>query len=203
MYMKKKILKEDATGVFNTIMVSMVALPTVIYLISQIKKGAKKLMGIEDENRFDKLLKDKEFVKDLTKIIQDEGGIYEFLDKIVPLVANGDWDANNFWSYKSISFAQNVAGKNIPRIIKEILNTPSFKKFAQKEKLSKSDIEGFGNGWYFVLTNPNFRKRYAEMLKNAGEDIDNAYRDMTDKEKRKFFNLDHKINLKNLLPKNK
>jgi len=197
--MKKKILTE-ATPDYSGIILGTAALGTLVYFL---RDSIKKWFNIEDEPlRGERLFKDRDFVLDLKKIIIEEGGIYEFLDLIRPLIANGDWDANNFWSYKSISFAKNVAGKHIPRIIKKILDTPGFKKFAKKEGLKDKDFEAWGNGFYFVLTSYGFRKMLHQALVDVGDDAEFAYREMTDKEKRKFFSLDHKINLKSLLPNN-
>ncbi|MFM7646113.1 MAG: hypothetical protein ACKO41_05295, partial [Sphingomonadales bacterium] len=138
-----------------------------------------------------RLFADRDFVLDLKKILIEEGGIYEFLDKILPLVKNGNWDANNYWSYKSITFAKHIAGQHIPRIIQKILDSPGFKEFAKKEGLRKKDLKAWGNGFYFVLTSFSFRKTFHNALIDVGDDAEFVYRDMTEEEKRKFFNLDH------------
>lgn len=198
--MKKKILTEAVAPDLSPFVYGAAALGTIIYFL---RDSLKKWLKIKDTpSAGERLFKDKDFVLDLKKIIIEEGGIYEFLDLIRPLIANGDWDANNFWSYKSISFAKNVAGKHIPRIIQKILDTPGFKKFAKQEGLKDKDFEAWGNGFYFVLTGHRFRKLLHKALVDVGDDAEFAYREMTDKEKRKFFSLDHKINLKSLLPNN-
>ena len=187
-----------------------VILPAALWLANQLRKSTTKWWTGEDENSMDFLFKDKEFIKDLTKVIEDEGGIYDFLDKVKPKLYPstkqriGDYDPDTMWilgGYKGIGFIQNVANKNIPVIIDKILASKSFKKYADKYKYSKREIDSFGNGLYFVLTDPSFKKNYAKMLKDVGEDVSHATREMTDKEKRKFFNLDDdKISLKSLIP---
>jgi hypothetical protein len=65
--------------------------------------------------------------------------------KMRPYIAHGNWNMNSTWSYKSASFAKNIAGEYAKPIIESILSSSSFKDFSKKEKLSSSEIESFRN----------------------------------------------------------
>jgi hypothetical protein len=183
MYMERKFLKESNS--LEWILLAGAFTPAAIWIANGLRKTIKKwFTGIGgNDDIFELMFKDKEFIKELTRIIEEEGGIYDFLDK-------------------GKLFIQNVANKNIPVIIDKILSSSSFKKYITKYKLEKKDIQSFGDGLYFILTNPDFKRNYSQMLQDVGEDITHATRAMNDREKRKFFNLDDgKISLKSLLPK--
>ena len=75
-------------------------------------------------------------------------------------------------------------------VIKDAGRHANFSFKVQKTKVGGDSKADFENGLYFVITDPNFRRVYTKMLKDAGEDTTLATRDMTDKEKMKFFNLD-------------
>ena len=203
MYMERKFLKESNS--LEWILLAGAFTPAAIWIANGLRKTIKKwFTGIGgNDDIFELMFKDKEFIKELTRIIEEEGGIYDFLDKVKPKIT--DWDASTMWQmggYKGKLFIQNVANKNIPVIIDKILSSSSFKKYITKYKLEKKDIQSFGDGLYFILTNPDFKRNYSQMLQDVGEDITHATRAMNDREKRKFFNLDDgKISLKYLLPK--
>jgi|LauGreDrversion4_2_1035121.scaffolds.fasta_scaffold49630_4 hypothetical protein len=210
MYMeRKKVIKELHPSTVNALIAGTTVLPLAAYVVWRTIDYLGDKLGIK-ANPFKDLLKNKQFVKELAEIIEDEGGIYDFLDKVKPKMKPGrDYDAQVLWNLggiNSTTFINNVAGKNAPRIVNRIMDTPIVKSFfrpgGKKTKVGSDSKADFENGLYYVITDPQFRRVYTKMLKDAGEDITLATRDMTDREKQKFFNLDDgKISLKSLLPK--
>jgi hypothetical protein len=87
------------------------------------------------------------------------------MDKLRPLIPHQDWGHNNFMSVRSFSF-KIVAGNYARPIIETII---------------KSD--GFN---VLIL----FLKTHRSLLANAGLETNFANREMTDEEKRRFFNFD-------------
>lgn len=181
----------------NLIILLVTVIPVAVFLVWRTLDYLGDKLGIK-ANPFKDLLKNKQFVKELAEIIEDEGGIYDFLDKVKPKMKPGrDYDAQVLWNLggiNSTTFINNVAGKNAPRIVNRIMDTPIVKSFfradGKKSKYGGRIKADFENGLYFVITDPNFRRVYTKMLKDAGEDTTLATRYMTDKEKMKFFNLD-------------
>lgn len=210
MYMeRKKVIKELHPSTVNALIAGTTILPLAAYVVWNTIDYLRDKLGLK-ANPFKDLLKNKQFIKALAEIIEDEGGIHDFLDKVKPkLIPGRQYDAQVLWNLggiNSTTFINNVAGKNAPRIVNRIMDTPIVKSFfradGMKTKVGSYHKKAFENGLYFVITDPEFRRVYTKMLKDAGEDITLATRDMTDKEKRKFFNLDDgKISLKSLLPK--
>jgi len=179
------------------IIAATAVLPLAAWVVYRTIDWLGDKLGIK-ANPFKDLLKNKQFAKELSLIIEDEGGIYDFLDKVKPkLIPGRQYDAQVLWNLGGIysyTFINNVAGKDAPRIVKIIMNSQIVKSYfradGKKTKVGGDSKADFENGLYFVITDPNFRRVYAKMLKDAGEDTTSATRDMTDKEKMKFFNPD-------------
>ena len=181
----------------NLIILLVTVVPVAVFIVWRTIDYLGDKLGIK-ANPFKDLLKNKQFAKELSLIIEDEGGIYDFLDKVKPkLIPGRQYDAQVLWNLGGIysyTFINNVAGKDAPRIVKIIMNSQIVKSYfradGKKTKVGSYHKKAFENGLYFVITDPEFRRVYTKMLKDAGEDTTLATRDMTDKEKMKFFNPD-------------
>lgn len=157
---------------------------------------------------YDMILHDRNFLIDLKKIIEEEGGIYDFVDSIKPRMIPGeDFDVDlmpTMGGYKGREWIKYVSGNRTHIIIDKIIDSPTVQKYIKKYKLTDDWKRVFGDTFYFVLSSSDFKKRYIELLKSVGEDYSDIVRDMTDAEKKRFFNIkDNIISLKKLLPKNK
>lgn len=142
---------------------------------------------------FDMILHDKEFLIDLRNIVEDEGGIYDFIDNIKPKMKPGDdYDPDTIDSaggYKGSMWKANVSGKRTHIIIDKMIAAPTVQKYIVKYKLSKGWERVFGDTMYFVLSDYGFKKRMIDLFKEAGEEINFIIRDMTEEEKLRYFNL--------------
>lgn len=187
------LLTEIEEGFFNVI--AFVSILSVIiwilyHWVKSIKRYLNKLLGKKPTlSQLDRLLIDKNFVSDLRDIIEEEGGIYLFMDKMRPLIHHEDWDHDTFWSVRSFTF-KNVAGIHARPIIERLINTSGFNDFLKKEKIKNTEIEAFSNGLWMVLSQRSFRHIYLRILSDVGIDTKYASRDMTDEEKRTYFNID-------------
>lgn len=181
---------EDLLVYTNFIIIVLTAIWVTYSFISSIKSVFIIVTGKAPKpNKFDKLLLDKGFVCCLRDIVEEEGGIHVFMDKLRPLIPHEDWDHNNFWSVRSFSF-KIVAGIYARPIIEKIIESDGFKSYMGKEKIGNNEIESYSNGLWFLMSQYSFKKTYRSMLANAGLETNFADREMTDEEKRRFFNFD-------------
>ena len=187
MYMeRKKVIKESlALAVF---------LPLAGYLVAYLAKKFRKDSPIDD------LLSDKDFLKELADILEEEGGIDEFMKKYKPKMKPGeDYEAQTMWwsgGYNGIRWITHVAGNNVHKVIDKLLDTKVVKDWAKKYK--KSDLKPLGNALYYILTSAKFRNIYADMLADSAK---KQAKEM-EKQKMKENKSTDVISLKNLLPKN-
>ena len=140
-------------------------------------------------------LKSQSFIKDFAKIIQDEGGIDEFVKKTK--YSPDTWTAGDqvtpaviWYGYKEFEKDENGGldlNKNAVRIVDKLLKTPSFKSLAKKDKLTDKEISTVGNALFLTITDDEFKKVgdtfiKASLQKNANK-------------------LESSISLKKLIPK--
>ena len=166
-----------------------VSLPLAGWLVSYLwnKYGKEPIM--------DKLLTDKDFLKELAEILEEEGGIDEFMKKYKPRMKQGDeYDPGIMWmsgGYNGVRWITHIAGNNVHQIIDKILDSQSVKDWAKKNKIK--NLKSLGNGLYFILTSSNFKNTYAKILAASAE-----------KEAKKMKKENKSIgtiSLKSLLPK--
>jgi hypothetical protein len=187
---RKKVIKESlALAVF---------LPLAGYLVAYL---AKKFRG---ESVYDILLTDKDFLKELADILEEEGGIDEFMKKYKPKLKPGeDYEGGVMWwygGYNGVKWVTRVAGNNVHKVIDKLLDTKVVKDWAKKYK--KSDLKPLGNALYFILTGSEFRNTYAEMLAVSAKKQAKEIEKQIEKGKIKESKSSVTISLKNLLPKN-
>jgi hypothetical protein len=187
------LLTELEARIFNVVLIVSIILISiwVLYqLADSIKRRIISFLGIPPKlTPFDRLLIDKNFVSDLRDIIEEEGGVYKFMDKMRPLIHHENWDHDNFWSVRSFTF-KNVAGVHARPIIEKIIKTKGFTSFLENQRIKYAEIEIFSNSLWVILSQSSFRKIYLRMLTDVGIDTQYAIRDMTEEEKRDYFDID-------------
>jgi hypothetical protein len=205
--MNKKIIKEDIYAAIA------ILIPFAAWVGKKIYDRIKytRDFSVDDEKVFKNYLKDRGFVKDLIDVIKDEGGIDDFIQKTRKLVPDKDVDGYLYIYYKggikNPELQKIVTGKTAPVIVDKLLAKPTFRKYVRAYKMTPEWEKDVADAVYDVISSENFRAEFKKMLKNAGEDVSIADKkppkEMTPAEKRKFFSLDGKISLKQLLPKTK
>ena len=122
------------------IIAATAVLPLAAWVVYRTIDWLGDKLGIK-ANPFKDLLKNKQFAKELSLIIEDEGGIYDFLDKVKPKMKPGrDYDAQVLWNLGGIysnTFINNVAGKDAPRIVKIIMNSQIVKSYFRADGKKK------------------------------------------------------------------
>jgi hypothetical protein len=158
---RKKVIKEGLD------LGLAVFLPLAGYLISYL---VKKFRG---DTITDDLLSDKDFLKELAKILEEEGGIDEFMKKYKPKLKVGDdYDAGMMWmsgGYNGVRWVTHVAGNNVHKVIDKLLDTNVVKDWAKKHKQSTRDLKGLGNALYYLLVDEKFKSIYARMLADSAK----------------------------------
>lgn len=109
------------------------------------------------------LSNDKAFVKDMAKIISDEGGVDEFVKKTK---VKGEIDPYSIMTtgYQSWKKENNKIPSNAVDIVEKILKTPSFKQVVKKHDLDKNDIQTLGNGFLIGISSPDFKSTAQKMV---------------------------------------
>lgn len=141
------------------------------------------------------IIYEKDFLIDLSKVIEDEGGIYMFLKKVKtkskPSLHTDDTNDSLIFQggYKSKYWMENVSSAETPDIIDKIISTNSVDRY-----LTKYDMRDwksyFGNHIFLFITQSDFQQQYAKLLSDAGLDTRHARREMTDEEKNIFWDID-------------
>ena len=167
-----------------------------INLITRAMGSGTQFPNKKVETFLDKSLKNQSFIKDFTKIIQDEGGIDEFVKKTK--YSSDTWTAGDqvtpaviWYGYKEFEKDENGGldlNKNAVRIVDKIIKTPSFKSLAKKDKLTNDEISTVGNALFLTITDDEFKKVGDHYIKKSLEKNANK--------------LESSISLKKLIPKN-
>jgi hypothetical protein len=170
-----------------------VFLPLAGYLIAYLNKKFRK------DTEYDDLLSDKDFLKELAEILEEEGGIDEFMKKYKPKMKVGDdYDAGIMWmsgGYNSVRWVTNIAGNNVHKVIDKLLDTQVVKDWAKTH--NKKNLKVLGNTLYYILVDSKFKKIYGEMLADSAK----KQAKEIEKQKMKENKLSDTISLKSLLPK--
>jgi hypothetical protein len=159
--------------------------------------GSGMQVGSKNVKLFlDNLLKNKAFILDFSKIIQDEGGIDEFIKKTK--YDDDVWDgADNvtpaviWYGYQEFSKDKNYGlnlNKHAVKIVDKLVKLNSFKSLTQKYKLDDREIQYISNSLFLTITDPDFKKVGEKFMKTALEKNANK--------------LENSISLKKLLPNN-
>ena len=200
--MKKEKLNETVIG---TILAgALVAL--AFWAMKKIGEGATNLLsrsmggGLQKATKnvtlfLDNILINKSFILDFSKIIQDEGGIDEFikktkydddhydrLDKVTPAVI--------WYGYKEFEKDKNVGlnlNKKAVRIVDKLVRLNSFKSLTKKYKLDDEEIQYISNSLFLIIVSRDFKSVGEKFMKTALEKNANK--------------LENSISLKKLLPK--
>lgn len=145
---------------------------------------------------FDFILKDVNFIKELSQLIEAEGGIYLFLKKNKPKMNCYDVQGYNYvWDkgYKDAYFLENYSSPSTPRIIDKIIEFNVCKEYLSKYDMSDYYVDlklELACNIYILITNDNFFENYAKMLVSANLDVSLARREMTYEEKLAYFDLE-------------
>ena len=118
-------------------------------LITRAMGSGTQIPAKKVTNFIDKLYKNKSFIVDFVKIIQNEGGIDDFVKKTkysADTWSSGDTvtPAVVWYGYKEFEKDENIGldlNKNAVRVVDKLLKTNSFKSLAQKDKLSDKENE--------------------------------------------------------------
>lgn len=167
-----------------------------VNLITRTMGSGTQIPSKNIKSFLDKLLKNRAFIVDFSKVIQDEGGIDEFIKKTKyssDIWSSGDTvtPAVVWYGYKEFEKDENVGldlNKNAVRIVDKLIKSNSFKSLAKKDKLTDKEISTVGNALFLTVTDDEFKKvgeRYMKMAlqKNANK-------------------LENSMSLKKLIPNN-
>jgi hypothetical protein len=198
--MEKKKLNEDA-GLLATILTGAVGILAFWALkkafvfsvngLSKVMGGGDVIPTVDFEKIYARLMKNREFLKDFTKIIMDEGGIDDFIKKTKTKTKEPSMN----WTGQIAAYGyQKVSDKNFDldfgpsakNVVNKLIKTNSFKR--ETSKLSKSEIQYIANVFFAVIISPDFEKEArdiiaAQLKKNSNK-------------------LESSMSLKKLIPKN-
>jgi len=144
---------------------------------------------------FDFILKDVNFIKELSQLIEREGGIYLFIKKIKPKMNCYDGrGVHSVWDkgYKDEYFLQNYSSASTPRIIDKIIEFNVCKEYFSKYDMSDYYLDfkpELACNIFILITDDSFFENYAKMLASANLDLSLARREMTYEEKLEYFDL--------------
>jgi hypothetical protein len=170
----------------------------VLHLGTAVKRSIMRLLTNIPQDPDDiikHILLDHDFTADLSKIIEEEGGIYIFLRKVAPksrpALHKDDNNENLIFQvgYKGKYWLKNVSSKETPAIIDKIIGTPSVTAYLEKYKMAGSQ-KYFGNHIFLFITDYQFQSKYADMLLRAGLNVELARREMSLEEKNIFWDID-------------
>lgn len=184
-------------AVLGFIVAILISLP-VLHLGTAAKRSTMRLLTNIPQDPDDiikQILLDHDFTVDLSKIIEEEGGIYIFLRKVAPksrpALHTDDTNENLIFQigYKGKYWLDNVSSKETPAIIEKIISTPSMTAYLEKYKMT--DWQRYiGNHIFLFITDYQFQNKYADMLLRAGLNVDLARREMSLEEKNIFWDID-------------
>ena len=130
------------------------------------KPSEKAIVAYKD------LIKDKSFENDLVKVVTKHGNFDDFIKK----QSNDDefsWD-NITWKKWQSWESKNEAAK----VVKDLLNTSTFKGRVKRYNLDENDIQFIGNMFMYMFTNKkfsndlnNFAKSYIDKKKKTESKI--------------------------------
>ncbi|MFM7645646.1 MAG: hypothetical protein ACKO41_02930 [Sphingomonadales bacterium] len=187
-------LRSSAIGFLGSALISL----PILYVGIAIKRSLMRVFTKIPQDRDDiikHIIHDKDFIIDLSKIIEEEGGIYIFLKKTTPKsrpsLHTDDTHDNLIFSggYKGKYWIQNVSSKETPAIIDKIIAAPSVALFLEKYRMTEWN-NYLGNHIFLFITDPTFQSKYATMLSIAGLDQSLARREMTLEEKKIYWDID-------------
>jgi hypothetical protein len=144
---------------------------------------------------FDFILKDANFVKELSQLIEAEGGIYLFIKKVKPKKNCYDGSGFNYvWDkgYKDEYFLQHYSSVSTPKIIDKIIDFNMCKEYFSKYDMSDFDIDlkhELASNIFILITDDSFFENYPKMLASANLDVRLARREMIYEEKLEYFDL--------------
>jgi hypothetical protein len=144
------------------------------------------------------IINDKSFLIDLSRVIEEEGGIYLFLKKIKPR-SNPALYTNEYHEivifdigYKSKYWIENVSNNETSYIIDKIISSESVNQYLKKYKMHNWNSY-IGNHIYLFITKIDFQIQFAKLLSNAGLDTLIARPDMTSEQKDLFWDIDKNV----------
>ena len=145
--MEKKKLNEDMGAIFVGMLV--IGLANWILRKLGIRWGHDTGLSKRVTNSFGDIYKDKELVKDLANILNQEGDLDKLFDKIYKN-DSPEWD--DIEMVKSYKFQPDAK-----RIASKLVNTSSYKRFSAKHKFDETDDEKMENIFYFIITQRDFK----------------------------------------------
>lgn len=144
---------------------------------------------------FDFIIKDANFIKELSQLIESEGGIYLFIKKVKPKKDCFDGSGFNYvWDkgYKDEYFIQHYSFPSTPRIIDKIIDFNICKEYFSKYAMLDYNIDlkhELAGNIFILITDDSFFEKYPKMLASANLDVSLARREMTYEEKLEYFDL--------------
>lgn len=144
---------------------------------------------------FDFIIKDPKFIKELSQLIEAEGGIYLFIKKVKPKKNCFAVDGFNLVfsnGYKDEFFLQHYSSVATPVIIDKIIEFDICKVYFSKYDMSDFDIDlkhELASNIFILITDDSFFEKYPKMLANANLDVSLARREMIYEEKLEYFDL--------------
>ena len=144
---------------------------------------------------FDFILKDANFVKELSQLIEVEGGIYLFCKKVKTKKDCYDAEGISYvwnYGYKDEYFLQHYSSSTTPGIIDKIIEFNICKEYFSKYDMSDYCLDlkhELASNIFILITDNSFFQNYANMLTGANLDVSLARREMTYEEKLEYFDL--------------
>lgn len=157
--MGKKLINED----MGTIFVGMVVVTLATWILRKLGGVFFGNTGLSSRvtDSFDDIYKDKALVKDLAKILDDEGNLDDLFDRIRShkgIPGSPSWeDDEPSWStiYLMKGYKYQPDAK---RIANKLVKTTSYKNFSKKHKFDKDDDIGMEKVFYFMISQRDFKK---------------------------------------------
>jgi hypothetical protein len=143
------------------IVVIILFLLVSIWLINKIGKWEYDV-GLSDKviGSFKDIYKDKELIKDLAKILEQEGDLDKLFDKIRSHIANPrkpSWE-DDYSSWTGIDMMKGyIFQPDVKIIVNKLIKTSYYKSFSKKHEFDKKDDAGMEKIFYFIMTQKDFR----------------------------------------------
>ena len=152
-----KLIKEDMYAIF----VGMIVIGLAHWIMKSlgIRWGHDTGLSGRVKDSFGDIYKDKELVKDLANILNQEGDLDKLFDKIYK-DDSPEWD--DIEMVKSYKFQPDAK-----RIASKLVKTSSYKRFSNKHQFDKTDDIKMENIFYFIITQKNFKDTAKNYILNA------------------------------------
>jgi len=159
--MEKKKINES-------VVVGVLVLGLAMWLLNKIGKW-KYDVGLSNKviSSFNDIYKDKTLIKDLAKILQQEGDLDKLFDKIRSHRANPtkpSWE-DDYSHWTDIDMMKGyIFQPDVKRIVNKLIKTSSYKNFSKKHEFDKKDDADMEKVFYFIMTQREFKNTAKDFI---------------------------------------